>query len=85
MATSLCDNNLENISIDKRSNHQFNTNVLLGYPDEIIAEQYVKDVDFSTSKIGGQPVSIQIKLKCNLQSKHYKTLSRRNPECYSIY
>ena len=58
MATSLFDNNLENLSTNKGANHQFNTNVLLGYPDEIISEQYVKDVDFSTSKIGGQPVSI---------------------------
>ena len=58
MATTLFDNNLENLSTNKGANYQFNTNVLLGYPDEIISEQYVKDVDFSTSKIGGQPVSI---------------------------
>ena len=64
MATSLFDNTLPNISINKGSNHQFNTNVLLGYPDETIAEQYVKDVDFSTSKIGGQPVSNRMHAKC---------------------
>ena len=60
---------MPNIS-NKSSNHQFNTSVLLGYPDEIIAEQYVKDVDFSTSKIGGQPVSNNwINSGCYLQCK----------------
>ena len=42
---------------NKTYDRQNNTNVLLGFPDEIIAERFRKDVDFTTSKIGGQPVS----------------------------
>ena len=33
------------------------SNVLLGYPDDIITQEHLKYVDFTTSKIGGQPVS----------------------------
>ena len=43
-----------------QSNINRNSNVLLGYPDEIIAQQYLNDVDFTTSKIGGQPVIITV-------------------------
>ena len=58
MATSMYGtNNFPNISTSKRCNIKINTNILLGFPDEIIAEEYRKDVDFTTSKIGGQPVS----------------------------
>ena len=35
------------------------TNVLLGFPDEQIVEHLIKDVDFTTSKIGGLPVNNQ--------------------------
>ena len=35
------------------------TNVLLGFPDEEIVEHLIKDVDFTTSKIGGLPVNSQ--------------------------
>ncbi len=34
------------------------TPVQLGYVDERITEKYVDEVDFSTSKIGGQPVGL---------------------------
>ena len=34
-------------------------NVLLGFPDEQIFEHLIKDVDFTTSKIGGLPVNNQ--------------------------
>jgi hypothetical protein len=30
--------------------------VLLGFPDEEITEKYVSQVNYTTSKIGGQPV-----------------------------
>ena len=58
MASSMYDaNNFPYISTSNRCNIKINTNILLGFPDEIIADEYRKDVDFATSKIGGQPVS----------------------------
>lgn len=32
--------------------------MLLGYVDEIITEHYASQVDYSTNKLGGHPVSL---------------------------
>ena len=36
--------------------------ILLGYEDEQVSEKYVDSVDFTTNKIGGQPVRKKIKI-----------------------
>ena len=51
----------EQWSVGQLSRHsgkkEQHSNVLLGFVDEEIADHNAKDVDFTTSKIGGQPVS----------------------------
>ena len=57
MAACLRDNNHEvkNHMKSGRVESQ-STNVLLGFPDEFISDQHKQDVDFTTSKIGGEAV-----------------------------
>ena len=57
MAVSLRDNNREVKNPVKSGRVQSqSTNVLLGFPDEFISDQHKPDVDFTTSKIGGEAV-----------------------------
>ena len=57
MAVSLRDNNREVKNPVKSGRVQSqSTNVLLGFPDEFISNQHKPDVDFTTSKIGGEAV-----------------------------
>ena len=57
MAVSLHDNNREVKNLVKSGRVQSpSTNVLLGFPDEFISDQHKPDVDFTTSKIGGEAV-----------------------------
>ena len=57
MAVSLHDNNREVKNPVKSGRVQSqSTNVLLGFPDEFISDQHKPDVDFTTSKIGGEAV-----------------------------
>ena len=59
MASSLFDKNgLYDKALDVTYNQINSTNVLLGFPDEEVVEHLRRDVDFTTSKIGGQPVRI---------------------------
>ena len=57
MAVSLRDHNHEVKNSVKSGRIQCqSTNVLLGFPDEFISDQHKKDVDFTTSKVGGEAV-----------------------------
>ena len=72
MAASLSKQEYNQYSSSYHQSHQNrNSNVLLGYPDEIIAQQHLKDVDFTTSKIGGQAVM--------------KTVISSNDSCLNYY
>ena len=46
------------ISSGVTNGHAYTSNILLGYPDEEIEEYFGRDVNFTTSKIGGQPVNL---------------------------
>jgi hypothetical protein len=39
---------------------QNNTKVLLGFEDELITEKHKNQINFTTNKIGGKPVSSDI-------------------------
>ena len=75
MAVSLHDNNREVKNLVKSGRVQsLSTNVLLGFPDEFISDQHKPDVDFTTSKIGGEAVRndtpyihLTIKWKLNIK------------------
>ena len=73
MAVSLHDNNREVKNLVKSGRVQsLSTNVLLGFPDEFISDQHKPDVDFTTSKIGGEAVrndtpNIQLIIKWNIK------------------
>ena len=75
MAVSLRDNNREVKNPVKSGRVQSqSTNVLLGFPDEFISDQHKPDVDFTTSKIGGEAVrndtpNIQLIIKWKLNIK----------------
>ena len=75
MAVSLHDNNREVKNLVKSGRVQSpSTNVLLGFPDEFISDQHKPDVDFTTSKIGGEAVrndtpNIQLIIKWKLNIK----------------
>ena len=75
MAVSLHDNNREVKNLVKSGRVQsLSTNVLLGFPDEFISDQHKPDVDFTTSKIGGEAVrndtpNIQLIIKWKLNIK----------------
>ena len=57
MAVSLRDHNHEVKNSVKSGRIQSqSTNVLLGFPDEFISDQHKQDVDFTTSKVGGEAV-----------------------------
>ena len=63
------------ISSDVTNDHAYTSNVLLGFPDEEIEEYFGRDVNFTTSKIGGQPVNLGYNVllgvnRCRLKPHH---------------